>query len=123
SVPGNLVWPTRDAPSARRGAAGRNMYPMPRLFGTDGVRGEANSSLTADLALAVAEAAATVLATPTAGAARPVAVLGRDPRASGEMLEGAVSAGLAASGVDVLQVGVVPTPAVAHLTSAYEADM
>lgn len=96
---------------------------MPRLFGTDGVRGEANSALTADLALAVAEAAATVLATPAAGATRPVAVLGRDPRASGEMLEGAVSAGLAASGVDVLRVGVVPTPAVAHLTSAYEADM
>ncbi|MDN5759755.1 MAG: phosphoglucosamine mutase, partial [Tomitella sp.] len=96
---------------------------MSRLFGTDGVRGEANSTLTADLALALAEAAATVLATPTAGTARPVAVLGRDPRASGEMLEAAVSAGLAASGVDVLLVGVLPTPAVAYLTAAYEADL
>src|SRR5699024_1517033 len=57
------------------------------------------------------------------GSARPVAVVGRDPRASGEMLQAAVCAGLAASGVDVLRVGVVPTPAVAYLTAAYEADM
>ncbi|QDQ96650.1 phosphoglucosamine mutase [Tomitella fengzijianii] len=96
---------------------------MSRLFGTDGVRGEANSTLTADLALALSEAASTVLASPSAGSVRPVAVLGRDPRASGEMLEAAVCAGLAASGVDVLRVGVVPTPAVAYLTAAYEADM
>ncbi len=96
---------------------------MARLFGTDGVRGEANSTLTADLALALAEAAACVLAAPSSGSARPVAVVGRDPRASGEMLQSAVCAGLAASGVDVLRVGVVPTPAVAYLTAAYEADM
>ncbi len=96
---------------------------MPRLFGTDGVRGEANSSLTAELALTLAEAAAAVLAAPAPGAARPVAVVGRDPRASGEMLEAAVTAGLAASGVDVLRVGVVPTPAVAHLTEAYDAAL
>lgn len=96
---------------------------MSRLFGTDGVRGEANSYLTAELALQIAEAAALVLAKPQAGAHKPVAVVGRDPRASGEMLEAAVSAGLAACGVDVLLVGVVPTPAVAYLTAVYEADL
>lgn len=96
---------------------------MSRLFGTDGVRGEANSFLTAELALSIAEAAALVLAKPSVGAHRPVAVLGRDPRASGEMLEAAVSAGLAACGVDVLRVGVAPTPAIAYLTAVYEADM
>ena len=54
---------------------------------------------------------------------RPVAVVGRDPRASGEMLEAAVAAGLAAAGADVLRVGVLPTPAVAFLTAAYGADL
>lgn len=96
---------------------------MARLFGTDGVRGEANSYLTAELALRIAEAAALVLAKPTVGGGRPVAVVGRDPRASGEMLEAAVSAGLAGCGVDVLLVGVAPTPAVAHLTAEYDANM
>lgn len=95
---------------------------MTRLFGTDGVRGEANSFLTAELALALAEAAASALTEP-GGDTRPLAVVGRDPRASGEMLQAAVSAGLAACGVDVLQVGVLPTPAVAYLTGAYEADL
>lgn len=95
---------------------------MTRLFGTDGVRGEANSFLTAELALALAEAAASALTEP-GGTTRPLAVVGRDPRASGEMLQSAVSAGLAASGVDVLEVGVVPTPAVAYLTGAYDADL
>lgn len=97
---------------------------MSRLFGTDGVRGEANSFLTAELALQIAEAAAVVLAEAgKPGANKPVAVVGRDPRASGEMLEAAVSAGLAACGVDVLLVGVVPTPAVAYLTDVYDADL
>lgn len=97
---------------------------MSRLFGTDGVRGEANSFLTAELALQIAEAAAVVLAEAgKPGVSKPVAVVGRDPRASGEMLEAAVSAGLAACGVDVLLVGVVPTPAVAYLTDVYDADL
>lgn len=93
---------------------------MGRLFGTDGVRGVANRELTAELALALGGAAARQLARP--GSHRPVAVVGRDPRASGEMLEAAVIAGLTSEGVDSLRVGVLPTPAVAYLTSAYDAD-
>ncbi len=94
---------------------------MGRLFGTDGVRGVANQELTAELALALGAAAARRLAA-TQGAARRVAVVGRDPRASGEMLEAAVIAGVTSEGVDALRVGVLPTPAVAHLTAAYGAD-
>jgi phosphoglucosamine mutase len=93
-----------------------------RLFGTDGVRGLANGDLTPELALSVASAAARVLVAHDASH-RPVAVVGRDPRASGEMLEAAVSAGLASAGADVLRVGVLPTPAVAYLTGAYGADL
>src|SRR5579875_1607824 len=94
---------------------------MGRLFGTDGVRGVANRELTAELALALGGAAARQLARPGVPH-RPVAVVGRDPRASGEMLEAAVIAGLTSEGVDALRVGVLPTPAVAYLTSAYDAD-
>src|SRR6478735_9964483 len=94
---------------------------MARLFGTDGVRGVANSNLTAELALALGSAAARRLAN-SSQARRRVAVVGRDPRASGEMLEAAVIAGLTSEGVDALRVGVLPTPAVAYLTNAYDAD-
>ncbi|WP_369261349.1 phosphoglucosamine mutase [Streptomyces sp. R35] len=97
---------------------------MGRLFGTDGVRGVANADLTAELALGLSVAAAHVLA--EAGSFeghRPVAVVGRDPRASGEFLEAAVVAGLASAGVDVLRVGVLPTPAVAYLTGVLGADL
>ncbi|ATA29512.1 phosphoglucosamine mutase [Mycobacterium lepraemurium] len=94
---------------------------MGRLFGTDGVRGVANRELTAELALALGAAAARQLASGSAPGRR-VAVIGRDPRASGEMLEAAVIAGLASQGVDALRVGVLPTPAVAYLTGAYDAD-
>ncbi|APA77593.1 phosphoglucosamine mutase [Mycobacterium avium subsp. hominissuis] len=94
---------------------------MGRLFGTDGVRGVANRELTAELALALGAAAARQLASGSAPGRR-VAVIGRDPRASGEMLEAAVIAGLTSQGVDALRVGVLPTPAVAYLTGAYDAD-
>ncbi|MGK5551649.1 phosphoglucosamine mutase [Actinomadura kijaniata] len=97
---------------------------MGRLFGTDGVRGLANRDLTAPLAMDLSVAAARVLG--EAGAFeghRPVAVVGRDPRASGEFLEAAVVAGLASAGVDVLRLGVLPTPAVAFLTHALDADL
>ena len=94
---------------------------MGRLFGTDGVRGVANRELTAELALALGAAAARHLASSDAPGRR-VAVIGRDPRASGEMLEAAVIAGLTSQGVDALRVGVLPTPAVAYLTRAYDAD-
>jgi phosphoglucosamine mutase len=93
-----------------------------RLFGTDGVRGLANADLTPELAMAVAGAAARVLVAHDA-THRPVAVVGRDPRASGEMLEAAVVAGLTSAGADVLRVGVLPTPAVAFLTASYGADL
>jgi len=95
---------------------------MSRLFGTDGVRGVANRDLTAELALALGSAAARRLCS-TSGAARCVAVVGRDPRASGEMLEAAVIAGITSEGVDVLRVGVLPTPAVAYLTASYDAQL
>jgi phosphoglucosamine mutase len=97
-----------------------------RLFGTDGVRGVAGRELSAQLALGLSAAAAQVLApasdTATDGSRRPVAVVGRDPRASGEFLEAAVVAGLASSGVDVLRLGVLPTPGVAYLVKALDAD-
>ncbi|MFJ2816674.1 phosphoglucosamine mutase [Streptomyces sp. NPDC091279] len=97
---------------------------MGRLFGTDGVRGVANVDLTAELALGLSVAAAHVLAEAgTFEGHRPTAVVGRDPRASGEFLEAAVVAGLASAGVDVLKVGVLPTPAVAYLTGALGADL
>jgi phosphoglucosamine mutase len=116
---------------------------MGRLFGTDGVRGVAGRDLTAQLAMDLAVAGAGVLSgtgpsatgsSPTGPSAtgaladgpprgrRPVAVVGRDPRTSGEFLEAAVVAGLASSGVDVLRLGVIPTPAVAFLTAALDAD-
>lgn len=97
---------------------------MTRLFGTDGVRGLANQTLTAPLAMRLGAAAAQVL---TEGRAsddrRPTAIIGRDPRVSGEMLAAAMAAGMASRGVDVLRVGVVPTPGVAFLTDDYGADM
>ncbi len=93
---------------------------MGRLFGTDGVRGVAGKDLTAQLALDLATAAAGILA--SHDGTRPVAVIGRDPRASGDFLEAAVVAGLASSGVDVLRLGIIPTPGVAYLTQALNAD-
>ena len=91
---------------------------MSRLFGTDGVRGLANGPvITAELALSVSVAAARVLGQAGADPGhRPKAVVGRDPRASGEFLSAAVVAGLASAGVDVYNAGVLPTPAVAYLT-------
>lgn len=97
---------------------------MARLFGTDGVRGLANDTLTAELALDLAVAAAHVLADRGEFEGhRPVAVVGRDTRISGQFLEAAVVAGLASAGVDVVLLGVLPTPGVAHLTGALGADL
>jgi len=101
---------------------------MPRLFGTDGVRGLANGDLTADLALHLAQATALVLGQGRSAEARraagkrPTAVVARDPRVSGEFLSAAVAAGLASSGVDVLDAGVIPTPAAAFLIADVDAD-
>jgi phosphoglucosamine mutase len=97
---------------------------MTRLFGTDGVRGLANASLTAELALDLSVAAAHVLADRGEFAGhRPRAVVGRDTRISGQFLEAAVVAGLASAGVDVLLLGVLPTPGVAHLTDTLGVDL
>ena len=98
------------------------------LFGTDGVRGLANGTLTADLALSLAQATAVVLGqgrtadARRAAGKRLTAVVARDPRVSGEFLVAAVSAGLASSGVDVLDAGVLPTPALAYLVGDHDAD-
>jgi phosphoglucosamine mutase len=98
-----------------------------RLFGTDGVRGLANGLLTAELATNLGVAAAQVLGERGEFAKhktdRPFAIVGRDPRASGEFLQSAICAGLASAGVDVIDVGVVPTPAVAFLTDHTGADL
>ena len=97
---------------------------MGRLFGTDGVRGLANRDVTAELALDLAVAAAHVLGTRGEFEGhRPRAVVGRDSRASGEFLTAAIAAGLASAGVDVHNVGVLPTPAVAFLTASTGVDI
>lgn len=98
------------------------------LFGTDGVRGLANGPLTAELALTLAQATAVVLGQGRIAEARKAAgkrltaVVARDPRVSGHFLSAAVEAGLASSGVDVLDAGVLPTPAAAFLISDIDAD-
>ena len=95
-----------------------------RLFGTDGVRGLANGHVTAELALDLSVSAAHVLAERGSFAGhRPVAVVGRDTRISGQFLEAAVVAGLASAGVDVLLLGELPTPGVAWLTGSLGADL
>ena len=97
---------------------------MGRLFGTDGVRGLANQGITAELALDLAVAAAHVLGDAGEFAGhRPFAIVGTDGRASGEFLSAAVMAGLASAGVDVMDAGMLPTPAIAFLTADLGADL
>ncbi|WP_040160254.1 phosphoglucosamine mutase [Mobilicoccus massiliensis] len=97
---------------------------MARLFGTDGVRGLANRDLTAELTVDLAVAAAHVLRAEGEFAGhRPRAIIGRDPRASGEFLAAATMAGLASAGVDVYDAGVLPTPAIAFLIADYGVDL
>ena len=96
---------------------------MTRLFGTDGVRGLANRDITVETAVSLAQAAAFILGEETRlRGDKPRAVIGRDPRISGEFLSAAVAAGLASSGVDVFDAGVLPTPATAFLTADLNAD-
>ena len=101
---------------------------MPRLFGTDGVRGLANDQITVELAVSLAQAASVVLGKGRfadgrrASGRRPVGVIARDPRVSGEFLAAAVAAGFASSGVDVLDAGIIPTPAAAFLIADVKAD-
>ncbi|MGI6248434.1 MAG: phosphoglucosamine mutase [Acutalibacteraceae bacterium] len=93
---------------------------MGRLFGTDGVRGVANSELTCELSMKIGRAAAMVLAGEIG--TKPKVLIGMDTRASSEMLEAAITAGLCSVGVDVLLLGVLPTPAVAFLVKKYGYD-
>jgi phosphoglucosamine mutase len=96
---------------------------MGRLFGTDGVRGTANKEITAEFSLVLAQAAAWVLGKQARERGdRPRAVIAHDPRISSDFISAAVSAGLASSGVDVFDAGVVPTPAAAYLTADLDAD-
>ena len=92
---------------------------MARMFGTDGVRGIANTELTADLAYALGRAGAFVL---TEGTHKPKILVAKDTRISGDMLEAALVAGILSVGAEAVILGVVPTPAVAHLTREYKAD-
>ncbi|MEI8216933.1 MAG: phosphoglucosamine mutase [Eubacteriales bacterium] len=92
---------------------------MSRLFGTDGVRGIANSELTPELAFNLGKAGAYVLAK---SKIKPIVVIAKDTRISGDMLEDAISAGILAMGGNVMKVGVLPTPAVAYLTKYFKAD-
>lgn len=97
---------------------------MTRIFGTDGVRGLANKKLTPILALRLGQAAAEVFTSDRESyERRPLAIIGRDPRVSGEMLDAAIASGLASRGVDVVRVGVLPTPAIAFLTDDFGADL
>ena len=93
---------------------------MGRLFGTDGVRGVANSELTPELAFSLGKAGAYVLS--KGSEKKPTFLIGMDTRISGDMLENALSAGILAVGGDVIKVGVLPTPAIAHLVKHYDAD-
>lgn len=94
---------------------------MGRLFGTDGVRGIANKDLTNELAMQIGAAAAEVLLKESKSA-KPTVLIGKDTRASGDMLEAALTAGLCSVGCNVLSVGIVPTPAVAYLVGLYECE-
>ncbi|MFO7819828.1 MAG: phosphoglucosamine mutase, partial [Halanaerobacter sp.] len=91
---------------------------MGELFGTDGVRGEANIDLTPELAFKVGKAGAYFL---TQGQSKKKVLIGKDTRVSGAMLEAALVAGITSLGIDVVEIGVVPTPAVAYLTKKTDA--
>src|SRR5699024_6791456 len=95
---------------------------MSKLFGTDGVRGVANEKLTVELATNLSQSAAEVLGHEDSSNSRPKAVVARDPRISSEFINAAVSAGLASSGIDVFDAGVLPTPAAAFLVDDINAD-
>lgn len=92
---------------------------MARMFGTDGVRGVANTELTVEKAMALGKAGARVL---TGGVNRPLFVIGKDTRISGDMLEDALCAGIMSMGGDVIKAGVIPTPGIAYLVRKYQAD-
>ncbi len=93
---------------------------MGRIFGTDGVRGIANGDLSIGLATNIGRAAGMVVEKETGR--QPTFLVGKDTRISSDMLEAAISAGLCSAGANVIQIGVVPTPAVAYLVTRYGAQ-
>ncbi len=93
---------------------------MGRLFGTDGVRGISNTELTCETAMNIGRAVAMELT--NSDGTHPTVLIGKDTRISSDMLEAALSAGLCSAGANVVQLGVVPTPAVAYLIGKYHAD-
>lgn len=93
------------------------VYILSKLFGTDGIRGIANKDLTPELAYKVGRAGAYILANEKKGKI----IIGKDTRASGDMLEAALTAGITSMGLDVVQVGIIPTPAVSYLVRKYNA--
>ncbi|NLW65934.1 MAG: phosphoglucosamine mutase [Clostridiales bacterium] len=95
---------------------------MGKYFGTDGIRGVVNKDLNADMAFKVGQAAAMVLAETKENGAKPLFTIGKDTRISGDMLEAAITAGLCSAGAEVMQLGVIPTPAVAYITVDSGAD-
>ena len=92
-----------------------------KLFGTDGIRGIANREVTPEIAFRLGEAVVAYLADPRS-TGTPRFVIGRDTRRSGQMLESAIAAGITSAGGDALLCGIVPTPAIAHLTRELGAD-
>lgn len=92
---------------------------MSRMFGTDGVRGIANTELTAETAYKLGRAGAYVL---TKGTHKPKILVGKDTRISGDMLEDALVSGILSVGAEAVRVDVIPTPAIAYLTRKYNAD-
>src|SRR6056297_214678 len=89
---------------------------MSQLFGTDGVRGVANKELTGEIAYKLGRAGAHYLAKNYSGDKRPLILIGKDTRISGDMLEAALIAGITSVGVNVLKLGIIPTPGVSYLT-------
>src|SRR6202049_440605 len=104
------------APPAQR----RGFVMAGKFFGTDGIRGRANGKLTAELAMKVGQAAGLAF---QRGDHRHRVVIGKDTRLSGYMIEYALVAGFTSVGMDVLQLGPMPTPAVAMLTRSMRADL
>ncbi|MFB0920887.1 MAG: phosphoglucosamine mutase [Oscillospiraceae bacterium] len=95
---------------------------MGKYFGTDGIRGIVNKDLYAALAFKVGQATAMVLAEELKETRKPFVTIGKDTRISGDMLEAAITAGLCSAGADVMPLGIIPTPAVAYITTDSKAD-
>lgn len=95
---------------------------MGELFGTDGVRGVANEELTGELAYKLGRSGGYYLTKDFEGDRKPVMLIGKDTRVSGDMLESALVAGMTSAGIDVIKLGIIPTPGVSYLTSMLDVD-